>query len=72
MINANDSDPDDPESFDISHNYTDDPNNISNKLNYDLKHSDTQVNIVKDLGDLNTGPAQPILPVSYFLIEKVK
>ncbi|XP_008189315.1 zinc finger MYM-type protein 1-like [Acyrthosiphon pisum] len=33
-----------------------------NELNYDLKHSDTQANIVKDLRDLSTGPAQPILP----------
>lgn len=72
MINANDSDPDDPKSFNISQNNTDELNNTSNKLNYDLKHSDTQVNIVNDLGDLSTGPAQPILPVSYFLIEKIK
>lgn len=43
-------------------------NDASNELNYDLKHSDTRANIVKDLGDLSTGPAQPILPVSYFSI----
>lgn len=42
--------------------------NASNELNYDLKHSDTRANIVKDLGDLSTGPAQPFLPVSYFSI----
>lgn len=68
MINANDSDPDNPKSFNISQN------NTSNKLlnNNNLKHSDTRDNIVNDLGDLSTGPAQPILPVSYFLIEKIK
>ncbi|CAI6377782.1 unnamed protein product [Macrosiphum euphorbiae] len=62
LINANDSDPDDPNSFNISQNNTDELNDTSNILNYYLKHSDTQANIVKDLGDLSTGPAQPILP----------
>lgn len=72
MINANDSDADDPKSFNISQNNTDELNDTSNILNYYLKHSDTQANIVKDLGDISTGPGQPILPVSYFLIKKVK
>jgi len=44
LINGNDSDPDDPKSF----------------------------NIVNDLRDLSIGTSQPILPVSYFLIEKIK
>lgn len=55
MINTNDSDPDDPESFNISHN-THEVNNTSI----------LQTNIVKDLGDLSTGPAQPVLPVSNY------
>jgi len=52
LINANESDPvpDDPKSLSISQNNTDELNDTSNNLNYDLKHSDTRANIVKDLG----------------------
>ena len=54
---ANDSDPDDPDINDTN-NHAEINENIENST------QELEPNSVKDLGDLNTGPAQPILSVS--------
>lgn len=57
---ANDLDPDDPDIYDTNNH------EINESSIQDLRC--IEPSMVKDLGDLNTGPAQPILSVSLNII----
>lgn len=54
---ANDSDPDDSDIYDTNNHAE-----IKESSIQGLEH--IEPNLIKDLGDLNSGPAQPILSVS--------